>query len=347
MSTVQATGQILRRLAGGAAGTPAGGLLPGQFFHNEQENVLYIGLGNDGANKATSILKIGGIGAFADLASAQTIAGKKTFSISPVVPNGLNPTDAAAFGQIAAALLSYAPLAGGTFTGGINVPTPAPNDSSSIVPNTGWVQALLSALMQGWQTKPTANGATTAALPAYTYANGTSGNGATITGTAIGALGALDTGYTPAAGDLLLVKNEAGSAQAYNGLYVVTAAGSGATPYRLTRHPDMDAASEFSGALIPIGPAGQGNANSIWLCNPAGSVTVGTTAILFTELNAATQLLAALGGGLQIIGNQISMLGYSTVPVGSLLKVTAGGLAQAMPGTDYTPVFTGIDAGTA
>lgn len=154
--------------------------------------------------------------------------------------------------------------------------------------------------MQGLQIKPTARVATTAALPTNTYSNGTSGVGATLTATANAAL-TVD-GVSVAVGDLVLVKNEAAAAN--NGLYTVTQAGDGTHPYILTRHVDMDTTGEFSGAFIPVGSAGTANANSLWLCNPSGTVTVGTTSIPLTQVNGATDVIA--GKGITISGNTIS-----------------------------------------
>jgi hypothetical protein len=107
-------------------------------------------------------------------------------------------------------------------------------------------KSYVDATVQGLDQKPTAQVATTAALPANTYANGTGGIGATLTATANGAL-TVD-GYTPAVGDRILVKNEVAGAN--NGLYDVTQVGSGATPYILTRNVYMDAPAEFPGALF-------------------------------------------------------------------------------------------------
>ena len=77
--------QIRRRATGGSAGAPAS-LKSGEPAWNNNDNILYFGFGDDGAGNATSVVKIGGTGAFADLASAQTVAGVKTFSSSPVLP---------------------------------------------------------------------------------------------------------------------------------------------------------------------------------------------------------------------------------------------------------------------
>jgi len=71
--------RIKKRAAGGAAGAPAA-LKSSELAFNEQDNTLYYGYGDDGAANATSIISIGGTGAFVTLSSSQTITGGKTFS---------------------------------------------------------------------------------------------------------------------------------------------------------------------------------------------------------------------------------------------------------------------------
>jgi hypothetical protein len=159
--------------------------------------------------------------------------------------------------------------------------------------------------VQGMQSKPTARLATAAALPANTYANGAAGVGATLTATANAALSV--DGVAVAVNDVILVKNEATAAN--NGLYTVTATGTGSAQYQLTRHVDMDQSTEFSGAFIPVGAGGTVNANTLWLANPTTPVTVGTTAIPFTQLNSATSYTP--GNGISIAGNVISAVGVA------------------------------------
>lgn len=71
--------RIKKRAAGGAAGAPAS-LRSSELAFNEQDNVLYYGYGDDGNANATSIVSIGGVGAFVNLGSTQTITGDKTFT---------------------------------------------------------------------------------------------------------------------------------------------------------------------------------------------------------------------------------------------------------------------------
>lgn len=77
--------RLKRRATGGAAGAPAS-LATTEPAYNEVDDILYLGKGDNGSGVATSVLPVGGKGAFADLTSAQTVAGIKTFSVSPVAP---------------------------------------------------------------------------------------------------------------------------------------------------------------------------------------------------------------------------------------------------------------------
>lgn len=72
----------IKRRASGAAGAPAT-LKSAELAHNEVDNTLYIGKGDDGTGNATTIVPVGGKGSFADLSTAQTIGGAKTFSTVP------------------------------------------------------------------------------------------------------------------------------------------------------------------------------------------------------------------------------------------------------------------------
>jgi hypothetical protein len=153
---------------------------------------------------------------------------------------------------------------------------------------------------QGLTPKPTARAATTTPLPTNVYANGTAGVGSSLTATANGVL-TID-GYAVALNDVVLVKNEATAAN--NGLYTLTGLGSAGAPYVLTRHVDMDQSAEFGGGFVPVENLGAVNANSLWLCNVANAITVGTTAVSFTQLNSATVITGA--SGVSVSGNVAS-----------------------------------------
>lgn len=137
--------------------------------------------------------------------------------------------------------------------------------------------------------------ATTAALPANTYNNGTSGVGATLTATANGAL-SVDSTLTVAT-ERILVKNEVAGAN--NGVYVVTQVGSAGTPYILTRATDFDSVGtgvdqidEGDFFLVTNGVA---NLNTAWVQQTAPPITIGTTALVFQQFSAPITYTAGTG----------------------------------------------------
>jgi hypothetical protein len=172
-------------------------------------------------------------------------------------------------------------------------------------------------LAQGFTAKPTAQVATAAALPVCTYANGTAGVGAMLTATANGVL-TVDTSYAVLLGDSVLVKNQASAFQ--NGLYNVTTLGTGSVPWVLTRNVDMDQSTEFGGGFVPVENNGATTGNSLWLCNVANPITVGTTSVLFTQLNSPTSFTQ--GNGIAIAANVIS----AVAAVSGGVVVVSGGI---------------------
>jgi hypothetical protein len=79
------------------------------------------------------------------------------------------------------------------------------------------------------------------------YNNGTAGVGATLTAGTNGAL--VIDGYSPEAGDAVLVKDE--SATPRNGVYTVTNAGSAGSLYVLTRHTSFNTPAKLQGYVVP------------------------------------------------------------------------------------------------
>ena len=177
--------------------------------------------------------------------------------------------------------------------GNVRITTVAEPINDSDAATKGYVDAVA----QGLDIKASVVCASVAALPAYTYNNGTSGVGATITANANGAL-TLD-GISPVAGDRVLIKSETGADAPYNGIYVVTTAGDGSTPFVLTRATDMDngsPSSEFPGAFTFV-EQGTVDADSGWVCTTDAPVTVGTTPITFQQFSGAGSIIAGNGLG--------------------------------------------------
>jgi hypothetical protein len=194
-----------------------------------------------------------------------------------------------------------------TYTGEVIVPTP-------VNPSDAVTKAYADALSQGLTVKPSVQVATTAALPSNTYANGSSGIGATLTATANGAL-TVD-GVAVEAGDRVLVMNEATAAN--NGIYTATQPGSSSTPYVLTRTADFDLATQIPGAFAFV-EQGTVNAGNGFVVANEGPFTIGTTAISFTQFSGTGTI--TVGSGLVKNGNTLSL----GVPV----PVAFGGTGQA------------------
>jgi len=137
--------------------------------------------------------------------------------------------------------------------------------------------------------------ATTAALPANTYNNGTSGVGATLTGNANGAL-SVDSTLTTAT-ERILVKNEVAGAN--NGVYTVTQVGSAGTPYILTRATDFDTVGtgvdQIDEGDFFLVTSGTANVNTAWVQQTAPPITIGTTAIVFQQFSAPITYTAGTG----------------------------------------------------
>ncbi len=193
---------------------------------------------------------------------------------------------------------------------------------------------------QGLSLKASVIAATTAALPANTYANGASGSGATLTGNVNAALTAQD-GQTLTAGQQLLVKNEAAAAN--NGIYVLTQVGSGVLPYILTRASDMDTAAKGYPGAFTFVEQGTVNASTGWVVSTTGVVTVGTTAINWTQFSGAGTYLA--GTGLSLTGTTFSI---SATYVGQTSITTLGTVATGTwQGTAVAVGFGGTGQATA
>lgn len=150
--------------------------------------------------------------------------------------------------------------------------------------------------------KPEVAYAATSALPANTYANGTSGVGATLTGNANGPL--LVDGVTillAQAGERVLVAGESSSAN--NGWYAITQVGVAAvSPYILTRATESDQAAEIGSGYItavvaPNGvvPGTVNNGKVFASIAAADPFVVGTTALTFTAFATAPGATGATG----------------------------------------------------
>jgi hypothetical protein len=152
--------------------------------------------------------------------------------------------------------------------------------------------------------------ATTANLTS-TYNNGTAGVGATLTATVNDTL-TID-GFVAALNDRILVKDQTNNVQ--NGIYTVTNAGSGAAPWVLTRATDADnsPAGELAEGDFCFVQVGTANGGSGFILITTGTITIGTTAVTYTQFNTA-QAITAGTGLTESPANTLSV----TIPVASV-----------------------------
>lgn len=175
-------------------------------------------------------------------------------------------------------------------------------------------KAYVDSVAQGLAVKSPVLVATAAALPAYTYSNGTLGVGATITANANGPL-VVDGQTISVVGTRVLVKNETAGNAPYNGIYTLTTAGvanPGGTAFVLTRSLDMDVASDFISAFTFV-QTGTLNADSGWV-QTSEVITVGTTPVVFVQFSGAGSYTA--GTGLTLNGGEFS-ISNTTVTAGT------------------------------
>ena len=145
---------------------------------------------------------------------------------------------------------------------------------------------------------------------AGTYNNGTSGVGATITKASNGSIGTID-GATVVVGNRILLKSQTDPKE--NGIYTITAVGSGSAPWVVTRATDADnnptgelAAGDFCFVTGGSTNAGYGYINN----STASPIVIGTSDITYTVFNAAQVVTG--GAGLAFTGNTLDIGTAST-----------------------------------
>jgi hypothetical protein len=201
-------------------------------------------------------------------------------------------------------------------------------------------KSYVDAVKSGLDVKDSVKVASAAALAASTYANGSSGVGATLTANANGAL-TID-GVSMSTNDRVLIKDQTDAS--HNGVYTVTNAGGASATFVLTRATDTDTAAEMTGGTFVFAEQGTANADNGFVFTHNGTPTIGTTDLTVSQFSGAGQITA--GSALTKSGNTLNVgVDDSSIEVNSdALRVKATGITNAMlaGSIDLTAKVTGI-----
>jgi hypothetical protein len=235
-------------------------------------------------------------------------------------------------------------LAGGTMTGAIAMGTNkitglgTPTDATDAA-----TKSYVDSAAQGIDWKASVRAATTANV---TLASDLE-NGDTL------------DGVTLATGDRVLVKNQSTGSQ--NGIYVVKVSGA---PDRST---DADTGAELTSNFAVFVEEGTVNADQGYVLTNDGAITVGTTALTFTQFTGLGQVVAGdglsktgntlnvtAGTGITITGDAVTNSGVVSISgTANQISTTAldvnGATTLSLPQDIHstaTPTFTGVTVGS-
>jgi len=270
--------RIKKRAASGSAGAPSS-LSPSELAFNENDLKLYYGFGDNGSTppSASSIITVGGTGAFFDKTTSQT--ANRVLA----APNGSNgsPTFRA---LVAADIPTIAHTKISDFDAGVQVNrvdqlAAATNPVTGVTPTADThfaIKSYVDGVAQGLDIKDSVKVATTA--------NITLSGTQTIDGVAV------------SADERVLVKNQSTASQ--NGLYLCKAS-------TWARTDDLAAGVDAAGMFTFV-EQGSTQADQGFVCSSdKGSAVVGTNNLAFTQFSGGGNLTA--GDGLDKSGNEFSV----------------------------------------
>lgn len=216
-----------------------------------------------------------------------------------------------------------------------NKATDLSSNDNTHYPSTAAVQTAINNAVSGQDYKEACKYASTAALPTVIYSNGSSGVGATLTGAVVGAI-SID-GSSPIVGNRILIKNQVSTFQ--NGIYTITATGSGIAVFILTRTTDFDQASEILTGDATFVTSGSTQSATTWVVTSDDNPVMGTDAITFVQTSGQGSLIA--GTGINITGTTItasvvpnaSLQNSSTTINGTTISLGASGTVTAAAST--------------
>jgi hypothetical protein len=243
------------------------------------------------------------------------------------------------------------PKAGGTMTG--NLVLNADPTASLQAATKQYVDTIAAA---GIHYHTPARVEAPANLPS-TYDNGTSGVGATLTNSGTQVAIVID-GVALSSADRVLIYQQ--TDPAHNGVYTVTTVGSVSTNWVLTRATDADSYGPSDPDALGQGDAffisaGDTGAGETYVMTTVGTITFGTTGIVFTQISATAVYSAgtgmALAGTVFSIGQDVG-IGDSPTFVnvsgtsGTFTTLTLGGTAVTATAAELN-ILDGVTATAA
>ena len=298
-------------------------------------------------NKSTNVLTVTGnisgsnVNA-GNLLTANYVAGTLTTNAQPNITSTGTLVSLDVTGNLSAGNLTI--NGSGSFDGNVNMNTHSiTNLANPVNDQDAATKYYVDSTAQGLDPKASVNVSTTVPLGTYSYNNGTSGVGATITGSSIGVL-TIDT-IEVKLNNRVLVKNEpsAGAFNAYNGIYLCTTEGTASAAYVLTRSTDFNQASEMYSAYT-FTEEGYVNADTGWVCtnNSSTPIIIGTTPIVFTQFSGAGTYTA--GAGLTLTGTEFSVntAQPGITSVGTLTSLNVTGNANVGNIGATSGIFTNV-----
>ena len=209
------------------------------------------------------------------------------------------------------------------------------SDSAIAAASQQSIKAYVDAVSSGLDMKASSHVATTSAFDSAAYDNGSSGVGATLCNSQAFGFSALSIdGQTMVAGERVLVKNQ--TAACHNGIYTVTTVGDGSTRWVITRATDFDSSTEVTSGAFTFIETGSTNGDQGFVMTADGTITIGTTAINWTQFSGAGQITA--GAGMTKSGNTLNVIAGSNITVNAddvALSTTITGLS-ALTSTNLT-----------
>ena len=263
--------RIKKRAASGSAGAPSS-LAPSELAFNENDLKLYYGFGDTGSNEASSIITVGGAGAFFNKTDTRTA---NTVLSGPTSGSAAAPTFRALVAADLLKLNEFTSPDGSVSLNSqkiTNLATPtADGDAAS--------KSYVDGVSQGLDVKDSCVAATTGNITISTALN----NGDTLDGVSL------------STNDRVLVKDQSTASE--NGIYIV-----GSSP---ARADDLAAGADAAGMFTFV-EQGTVNADNGFVCTSnKGSAVVGTNNLAFAQFSGAGQITA--GDGLDKSANTLSV----------------------------------------